>query len=368
MVLVNRIEEFAVVDGVRHDLSTNFYPGAVHPDGYQRSSVPARSVAHLDLSRRQRGQVERTLFMPHGRQTTVVLAARRVGRQRRARLFVRPLLSGRDYHALHHENDVAAHAGRRRRRAGDAAALPDAAGDCTCTTTASTRTGPSGIGAFQYPEERERGLDFEEDLFSPGELQLDLGGGTQAVAIFTLEPPGECPTTATALRTREHGAARARRRRTDDGRPRGSASLASSSWCGAASHRTVDRRLSLVHRLGPRHLHRAAGPALAGGWRELARDLLRRSRRTVQDGLIPNRFPDDGGTPEYNSVDAPLWYVWLGLCAGHARRARQRRQPARPPAPGMTRRWRSLLPAVRAIIDGYLARHAATTSASTTTA
>src|ERR1700761_7411585 len=35
MVLVNRLEEFVVLDGSRYDLSTSFFPGAVHPEGYR---------------------------------------------------------------------------------------------------------------------------------------------------------------------------------------------------------------------------------------------------------------------------------------------------------------------------------------------
>ena len=30
---------------------------------------------------------------------------------------------------------------------------------------------------------------------------------------------------------------------------------------------------------------------------------------TVSQGMLPNRFPDSGDTPEYNSVDASLWFV-----------------------------------------------------------
>ena len=29
----------------------------------------------------------------------------------------------------------------------------------------------------------------------------------------------------------------------------------------------------------------------------------------ISKGMIPNRFPDYGETPEYNTVDASLWYV-----------------------------------------------------------
>ncbi len=38
-----------------------------------------------------------------------------------------------------------------------------------------------------------------------------------------------------------------------------------------------------------------------------ARSLLRAFAAFTHNGLIPNRFPDSGETPEYNSIDATLW-------------------------------------------------------------
>ena len=69
----------------------------------------------------------------------------------------------------------------------------------------------------------------------------------------------------------------------------------------------------------------------------LAGDLLASFAAHIEGGLIPNRFPDDGEAPEYNSVDAPLWYVLA--CARHAHRGGDRR----------------CVQAVRQIIDSYLA-------------
>ena len=31
--------------------------------------------------------------------------------------------------------------------------------------------------------------------------------------------------------------------------------------------------------------------------------------RYIHGGMLPNRFPDQGETPEYNTVDATLWVV-----------------------------------------------------------
>lgn len=41
---------------------------------------------------------------------------------------------------------------------------------------------------------------------------------------------------------------------------------------------------------------------------EIARSILRTFARYVDRGMLPNRFPDAGGAPEYNTADATLWY------------------------------------------------------------
>jgi predicted glycogen debranching enzyme len=42
---------------------------------------------------------------------------------------------------------------------------------------------------------------------------------------------------------------------------------------------------------------------------EIAASILRTYAQFLDQGMIPNRFPDAGETPEYNTVDATLWYV-----------------------------------------------------------
>ena len=51
------------------------------------------------------------------------------------------------------------------------------------------------------------------------------------------------------------------------------------------------------------------GLALSTGRPAVARDILTTYARFVDRGMLPNRFPDAGGQPEYNTVDATLWYL-----------------------------------------------------------
>ncbi|MHC5822616.1 MAG: amylo-alpha-1,6-glucosidase, partial [Nostoc sp.] len=50
------------------------------------------------------------------------------------------------------------------------------------------------------------------------------------------------------------------------------------------------------------------GLTISVGRPELARPILRTFARYVNQGMLPNRFPDVGEAPEYNTVDATLWY------------------------------------------------------------
>jgi predicted glycogen debranching enzyme len=50
------------------------------------------------------------------------------------------------------------------------------------------------------------------------------------------------------------------------------------------------------------------GLTLTTGRAGVARQILLAFSRYVDGGMLPNNFPDAGGKPEYNTVDAALWY------------------------------------------------------------
>ena len=50
------------------------------------------------------------------------------------------------------------------------------------------------------------------------------------------------------------------------------------------------------------------GLTLSTGRPDVAREILLAFSRYVHEGMLPNNFPDAGGEPEYNTVDATLWY------------------------------------------------------------
>src|ERR1051326_6747353 len=106
VVLLSKLEETIVIDGARYDLSSNQYSGAVHPQGYSRLEEfrldPfATSVFVVDGL-----AVEKTVFMVHGQNATVIQHRVRGRAGRSVSLELRPLIAFRDYHSLTHENGV----------------------------------------------------------------------------------------------------------------------------------------------------------------------------------------------------------------------------------------------------------------------
>jgi predicted glycogen debranching enzyme len=50
------------------------------------------------------------------------------------------------------------------------------------------------------------------------------------------------------------------------------------------------------------------GLTLATGRTNVARKILLAFAKYIDGGMLPNHFPDAGGKPEYNTIDAALWY------------------------------------------------------------
>jgi len=51
------------------------------------------------------------------------------------------------------------------------------------------------------------------------------------------------------------------------------------------------------------------GLTIATGRPEIAKQILLSFSRYVDGGMLPNNFPDGGGRPDYNTVDAAFWYI-----------------------------------------------------------
>jgi len=338
LVLVNHLEELVEAGGQTVALSTNCYPDAVYPDGYTRclgfSSDPWPTWT-FDVGG---AQVIREVCCPQGRDLVVIRWTLAGTGSPSARLFVRPMLSGRDYHAVHHENH-SLWAGATVRESviwQPYDGLPAVKAFCR----GQYRHAPDWYRRVRYPVERERGLEDEEDWWSPGEFTIDLVAGRPEFLVFTTEAVDSVDVEGLV---REE---RLRRQRLSDGAP-GTDPLVRALWRATGAYladrgvqKTVLAGYPWFTDWGRDTFISLPGLCLVTGRYKVARQVIEAFAAHVSHGMVPNWFPDAGEAPEYHTIDASLWFVHaVGRYLDYTNDEATVQRAA----------W----PAVRAILDGY---------------
>jgi predicted glycogen debranching enzyme len=257
------------------------------------------------------GELEITLALVRGENAAVLRYLWRGPHLVQASL--RPLLAARSFHDLQRE-----HGGMLQRvelRAGEMRVQPRRDLPRICFRFEGTFVGsPDWWRRFEYLAERDRGLDYMEDLWTPGvfEVQLD-GRPSWLVASVERLPAGEPEALFEAARA---------------------ALLAEDPGPSAPM---LQRRLTIAAEAYRADL--ALRPAIVAGypWYEVrGRDalialpglylvtrktdgalrILREVMGQMQDGLVPSRIPDGGAAPEFHAADATLWlFEAARLCA-----------------------------------------------------
>jgi glycogen debranching enzyme len=232
-----------------------------------------------------------------------------------ATLHVRPLLSGRDYHALHHENPAFgfdAEQGPGWTRWRPYPGLPP-----ITAWGGAWQAAPDWYRQFLYTAERDRGLDDTEDLAAPGILSWPLARPATLALRADTAPAWPVPILAES-EAAERGAQPALARAAGQYvvRPPGRTTIvAGYPWFTDWGRDTfISLRGLLLARTPagpgrPSAKQRVAAEARTAANRATAEQILLAWSAHVDGGMLPNRFPDGGGNPEYNAVDASLWFV-----------------------------------------------------------
>jgi predicted glycogen debranching enzyme len=306
-VLVNGFEAWIDESGALTPISSQRYnPDIIYPDGVSRLvnfRIEPWPVWTFQLQNDLR--LEQELFALHD-SATVVLAWKLLGsRSGPTKLLVRPLISGRDFHSTHHENGSFGFGAIEK--PGEVIFNPYAGiPSIHVRTDAHYTPKPCWYRNFLYLEEQRRGLDCIEDLASPGLFEWDLME-RYAIWILTIQenPANDSSVSIQEVYTSLRNSEQSRRERFPSPvhlagdayivkRRAGKTIIAGYPWFGDWGRDTF---IAL------------RGLCLATGRLDEARKILIEWANAVSEGMLPNRFPDRGEIPEFNSVDASLWYI-----------------------------------------------------------
>jgi predicted glycogen debranching enzyme len=239
-------------------------------------------------------------------QTTVV-KWRLLTNRKGIRLSVRPFLSGRDYHALHHAN-----ASFRFDATVDGERVTwqpyEGVPRVVTLSNGDYRHGPYWYRNFRYAEETARGLEDTEDLASPGVFEYELNGVPAVLLFATHESEGiSRKRDLSAVKFAETILANEKLRRAEF--PSRLHRAADAYIVSGRHGKTIIAGYPWFTDWGRDTFIAVRGLCIAGGRLKDAREILLAWANSVSQGMLPNLFPDHGEKPEFNSVDASLWYI-----------------------------------------------------------
>jgi predicted glycogen debranching enzyme len=307
-VLLSKLEETLIIDGSRFDLSVNQYPGTIHPQGHQYLKGFRLDPFPVFTFEVEGITIEKSVFLVHGENTAVVQY--RVGPNHGhfidMQLVVRPLIAFRDYHSTTHENaDLNPHVEIAQGQA-FFRPYPSLPGLHIAHNAVTVEEQRSWYRNFEYVEERKRGLDSHEDLYNPFGLGFELSHTTSARLIASLEPRSAEMAPAYEVAERQRGKAVVRG--IDDDFERTLTVAADQFIVSRGNSKSIIAGYHWFADWGRDTMIALPGLTLATGRYDVARSILQEFARYVDRGMLPNRFPDAGETPEYNTVDATLWF------------------------------------------------------------
>ncbi len=310
VVMLSKFEETLIVSGARFDLSSNQYPGTIHPEGYKYLTRFRLDPFPVWTFEAAGIEIERSLFMPHGENTTVVqwkLKDDLSMQIARPVLEIKPLVAFRDHHHLRHHEDGEID-GEYQTADGVVSIEPYPEMPRLYLAHNAETVEQQGYWYrdLEYAIERERGFDFQEDLYQPFSLVFNLA--TTATVIASTE--ARIVSDAANLKKSEikRRADLVVRSETDDESLWPLVLAADQFIVSRGTGKTVIAGYHWFSDWGRDTMIALPGLTLATNRPDIAKSILTESSRHISDGMLPNRFPDAGETPEYNTVDATLWY------------------------------------------------------------
>ncbi|MCB9037820.1 MAG: glycogen debranching enzyme N-terminal domain-containing protein [Lewinellaceae bacterium] len=305
-VLVSRIEEKLNCGETTVELSSNAFPGVVHPQGYQYLESFERAPLPRAVFSAGEARVAKTILMVHGSNTTVV-EYENAG-QAPFDLELAPLYVYRDYHSL---SKAAGHLdfyheinGRMIRIYAQYGAEPL----YFAFSKGNFTSNPAWYYNFEYEKEKYRGLDFQEDARSIGQLHLNLEPGEKIYLIFTTEEsmtagnPGAWK--AEEIKRQQGLRGAIKDPFLQDLAVSGDQFLAQRK---ATGNYTLIAGYHWFTDWGRDTMIAMRGLTVGLGKKAVSESIIRTFLQYLDGGMLPNRFPDQGETPEYNTIDATLW-------------------------------------------------------------
>jgi predicted glycogen debranching enzyme len=313
-LLVTKLDETVVYDGTTFELTTDRWEsGIVRPHGYRHierfrldGSVPVWTFACADALIEKRVWMERY-------SNTVYVRYRVLRASRPVELTVQPVVNYRGSHDIMNgtdwEMDISREDDGLILKAGkDLNPIRLAIAGADVSVEQSWRTG------YYLWVDDDRGIHPQDNHLQAGRFQLVLREGQETTFIASAEQ--ELPDLRGALERRVELDSNLIARSSLSCEPKAVRQLVLAadqfivrrSFDEEEDGRSVIAGYHWFEDWGRDTMIALPGLALATGRPEVARKIILTYASKVDQGMLPNRFPEDGGEAVYNTIDATPWF------------------------------------------------------------
>src|SRR6266571_4349575 len=319
--LVAKLEETASYDGSDYALATNRWAGgAVEPKGYLNiESFRLEGATPVWRFALGGALLEKRIWMRQGENTTYVQYSLLRGSSP-LHLAVKALANYRDFHSSTHGGDW-----RMRIESVEPGVRVVAFDGATplYLLSCNARFEPQHEWYRDcfMPIEKYRGLDDHEDHLLAATTSVELVPGRSVTLVLTTNSQTELDGARALAERVEQEKKLCSKWLNSDAQAASSAPswirqlilaadqfIVKRSLQGEPDGRSVIAGYHWFGDWGRDTMIALPGLTLTTGRPEIARKILFAFARYVDGGMLPNDFPDAGGQPEYNTVDAALWY------------------------------------------------------------
>lgn len=325
-VLLSKLDETIVIDHSaqafdngqqkhRFELGVNLYQGnTISPKGNQYLTSFTKDIFPEWTYEAGAIQLKKKIAMIHG-ENTVVIIYDVIKAPSSFTLELLPLIASRNYHSLNHQgpqmhwnamfNDGIFHN------------QPNGKQDLYIKAMgAEYKHHPSWYRNFQYSAEQYRGLDHIEDLFNHGTFSVQLQQGDSLGIIISTDDPAEKDAHELFVKEMQRRENLLYQQPNDELIKQ--LVLAADQFIvkrkikKVSSEEVVPDAASIIAGYhwfadwGRDTMISLPGLCLSTGRFSDAKKIL--AAYAASMGMLPNRFQDDDSDPEYNNVDATLWY------------------------------------------------------------
>ncbi len=336
MVLLSRVEEAVHCDGWPHPLSSNEYPGKIHPEGYRALCAFNSEPFPRWAFQGENWTLQKELCLLSG-QNTVCLTYTLLAGNRPVTLELNPVFALRTIHELSFQWNgrlVAESRGKGEQKVPATTRTPEV----FFAHTGSFESRPNWYLNTVYRCDQERGYAGLEDVWSPGAVRFSLSAGQSAHFVCSADP---FDLNSAIEQAQQQG--------TTTSRYVTPTSVVAAEAIAAveciSGFETVDRGATrdeilidltraagqFVVRTAPENAADAASAVIANypwsapsgraglagfsglflvtGRFQEGRSLLLTMASKIDRGLMPSEFPETGSAPLYHGADVSLWFV-----------------------------------------------------------